>query len=181
MRQRFWLCNRSPDGRPEDRITGFSVNAWQQTLLSSSSHLSGGTSHYLHKRHTPSAQFYQSWVQGHQHQSQTRQEPRFQSYMSVNLTWQTLEWKKRRTKRNNIFVIGRSYRMSPFPFHFVELPLSLLMMASWSTYWKICGAFIRMPTVPAMVIDIKMKRLMRSITKAMYFQSSSTCKEKYSV
>lgn len=46
------------------------------------------------------------------------------------------------------------------------------MMRSWSTYSKICGASIRIPTVPT-VVTIKNKySCSLSITIATYFQSS---------
>lgn len=54
----------------------------------------------------------------------------------------------------------------------VGLPRWISMTLSWSTYWKMCGASSRMPTVPAVVTAKKMYSCRRSITMATYFQSS---------
>lgn len=52
------------------------------------------------------------------------------------------------------------------------VPWSFSLMAFWSTYSKIYGALIRIPTVPPIVTAKKIYNCKRSITMAMYLQSS---------
>lgn len=56
------------------------------------------------------------------------------------------------------------------------LPSMFFMTASWSTYSKMWGAFTRMPIVPQTVTTKNTNNWRRSITRAMYRQSSKTWK-----
>lgn len=62
-----------------------------------------------------------------------------------------------------------------FLFHFY-LPRYISIILSWSTYSKIWGASIRIPTVPAVVTIKNIYNWSLSITIATYFQSSRVWK-----
>ena len=53
-----------------------------------------------------------------------------------------------------------------------KFPPMFRLISSWSTYSKMCGAWMRMPTVPPTVTARKMYSWRRSMTKAVYRQSS---------
>lgn len=57
------------------------------------------------------------------------------------------------------------------------LPRYISIILSWSTYSKIWGASIKIPTVPAVVTKKNMYNWSLSITIATYFQSSRVWKE----
>lgn len=56
------------------------------------------------------------------------------------------------------------------------LPRYISIILSWSTYSKMWGASIKIPTVPAVVTIKNMYNWSLSITIATYFQSSLVCK-----
>lgn len=61
------------------------------------------------------------------------------------------------------------------------LPRYISIILSWSTYSKIWGASIRIPTVPAVVTKKNMYSWSLSITIATYFQSSLVWKEEVTI